>query len=133
MKAKNVIITVVCGGALGAGGYYLLNSKGGQTDKLITSAVDSINSVLTKQVDSIDAKLKSMMSPHYSGLDSLAIALKTVQWKPVKDGGDYEAESKKNFESKKKEVARQLQKAYEDNHITSEQMEELQKIIDQQQ
>ena len=132
MKVKNVIITVVCAGAIGVGGYYLLNSKGGQTDKLITTAVDSINSALTKKIDSLDARLKSLMTPHYSNLDSLAKALGNVQWKPVKDGGDYEVTSKKNFESKKKDLAREIKKAYEDNHITSEQVEQLQKIIDQQ-
>lgn len=129
---KKTLLGLVCAAAIGGGIYYFINSKGGQTNQLITNAVDSLNSALTQKVDNVDAALKNLTNPHFTQLDSLAKVLENVQWTPVKDGGDYEAESKKNFASKRKEVARELKDVYEKNNIVTPEKEKLQEIIDQQ-
>ena len=50
----------------------------------------------------------------------------------AKYGGSYLEESKKNFENKKKEVAKLLKKAYEDNNIVTPKVDELKELIDKQ-
>lgn len=131
MKKKIVGLVVVA--AIAGGTAFFFLSKGGKTEVNITQRVDSINSVLVMRTDSVDAAVKSLKNPHYTQLDSLADVLTTIQWTDeVKDGGSYLEESKKNFENKKKEVAKLLKKAYEDNNIVTPKVDELKELIDKQ-
>lgn len=128
---KKALVSIVCLACIGTGVYFFLGTKGGQTEKTVSQAVDSLNSVLTQRADNVDAAVKNLTAPHFTQLDSLTDVLDSIQWTPVKDGGDYEAESKKIFETKKKDVARSLKKAYQDNNIVTPKKDRLQEIIDQ--
>ena len=116
---KKAIFAVLGVAVVGGVAAYLLGS-GGKTDDTIVKKVDSISAVKTMRLDSLKAEVGIADNQSTRKLDSLTKVLEEVKWEDVKDGGNYEAEAKKKFVTKKRETATAFKQAYDDNRINVE-------------
>ena len=114
------VLLAVCGVAvIGVGIAYFLGS-GGKTDDTIVKTVDSISQVKTMCLDSLKAEVAKAENQSTKKLDSLTLVLQDVKWESVENGGNYEAEAKKKFVTKKRETATAFKQVYDDNRINVE-------------
>ena len=116
---KKAIVAVLGVAVVGGVAAYLIGT-GGKTDDTIVKKVDSISQVKTMRLDSLKAEVAVADNQSTRKLDSLTMVLEEVKWEAVKDGGDYEAEAKKKFVTKKRETASAFKQVYDDNRINVE-------------
>ena len=116
---KKAIVAVLGVAVVGGVAAYLIGT-GGKTDDTIVKKVDSISQVKTMRLDSLKAEVAIADNQSTRKLDSLTKVLEEVKWESVKDGGDYEAEAKKKFVTKKRETASAFKQVYDDNRINVE-------------
>jgi hypothetical protein len=120
MKKSALFGGVAVAAAAAAGGYFLLRPTATAED--VKTSVDTQYEELSILLNDLEAKVQQPEA----NIDSLTLVLEAVEWAPVKDGGDYEAQKRNLYlDAKKNVVMRFYQVLIERHKAVDTQYEEL--------